>query len=515
MPFRGPELAAPAHIPSLLLRGVDRTPDDIAIVSTEMSWSWQELNEVTRNVAENLVLRGLKPGDRIASLMPNRTHLLILYLACFRAGLVIVPLNYRYTPTEIDHALEVSGASMLIFHAERAGDITASTKVRGLRLGWLPYRPEDPQAPHFEQLYKKPPERNEIEPFSLDGPAAIFFTSGSTGKPKGVTHSFNSLGYIFASAAGACKLTSDDVMLPGSSMSHLGGFLFSFAALMTGARVVVARAYDSEELLPLLQKERPTVLCMLPSALLPLIRDHGATKADFASIRLCRSGSDKVPMELEAEFEELTGLKIDEGYGISEAGLPALNPPEGVIKIGSIGTANPGFEVSIRDGEGREVPMGTAGNLWIKSPSLMIGYWENPEETAKAVQDGWLDSGDIMKVDEDHYLWFQGRKKQIIVHDGSNIFPQEVEDAILAHPAVAGAGVIGIHDLIHGENVRAYVTVREGHARPTAYQLIEFTKQRIGYKAPEEIVFLDEIPLNPTGKTDRMRLKEIASAHHG
>jgi len=514
MPFSGPALINTAHLPSLLLKGVARSPNEIALVSKEMSWTWRELEDVTCNVAGNLALWGLRPGDRIASLMPNRTHLLILYLACFKAGVVIVPLNYRYTSTGIDHALATSGASMLIYHSEREADVSACSGAKQLRLGRLPYRPEDPDAPHYENFYRKPPEESDIQPFGGNDPAAIFFTSGSTGKPKGVTHSYDSLGAMFSSVARAFELTVDDVILPGSSMSHLGGFMFSFAALMTGVRVVVARAYDSEELLPLLREQKPTVLCMLPSALLPLIRDHGATKGDFSGIRLCRSGSDKVPTELEEEFEELTGHKIDEGYGMSEVGLATLNPPEGVIKIGSVGIATPGFEMSVRNDAGEEVAAGVTGNLWMKTPGLMIGYWENPEETKKTVQNGWIDSGDIVMVDEDNYLWFRGRKKQIIVHDGSNIFPQEVEDSILDHPAVDAVGVIGIHDLIHGENIRAYVKIRDGYDRPTAYQLIEFSKAHIGYKAPEEIVFLDEIPLNATGKTDRLKLKEMASAHH-
>jgi acyl-CoA synthetase (AMP-forming)/AMP-acid ligase II len=145
----------------------------------------------------------------------------------------------------------------------------------------------------------------------------------------------------------------------------------------------------------------------------------------------------------------------------------------------------------------------------------MLGYWNRPDATAEVIKDGWLDSGDVMLADDDGYLRFRGRKKQIIVHDGSNICPQEVEDALLAHDAVASAGVVGIHDLVHGENVRAYVTLKPGAKRPTAQELIRFARARIGYKAPEQIVVLDEMPLNPTGKVDRVSLKRMAEERLG
>jgi long-chain acyl-CoA synthetase len=514
MPFNGSLLSAPADPQYLLKGGLETHPNDAALISAETSWTWNELDKTVENLSTNLRLKGLKPGDRVAFLMPNRTHLLLLYLACFRAGFVAVPLNYRYTTREIDYALDVSQASMLIFHSERGEDVAASSFAASLPLGLLRYRPTDPNQESFEDYYLEPSEKLAQEKLDQASPAVIFFTSGSTGRPKGVTHSLESLGWMFASIAEAFELTSKDIMMPASSISHIGAFSFALAAISVAAKVVVVRAYNAEELLPLLRQERPTVLCMLPSALLPLVRDHDASKSDFASIRVCRSGSDKVPLELEKEFETLTGHKIDEGYGMSETGLSTLNPPSGKIKIGSIGTANPGFEMAIRDEDGKEVPIGEVGNLWTKSRCLMIGYWDNPEETAKAVHDGWIDSGDMMRRDEEDYLWFQGRKKQIIVHDGSNIFPQEVEESLLEHEAVESAGVIGIHDLLHGENVRAYVVVKENYDRPKVQELIDFCRARIGYKAPEEIEFLNEMPLNPTGKTDRVALKARASAHH-
>ncbi len=510
--MHGNEVDEPLALGDLLSRGLAR-PERPALVSHEVEWSWSELDAATDRLAANLLALGLQPGDRVASLMPNHSVLLLLYLAYMKAGLVGVPLNYRYMPPEIDHALEVSGASLLIAHAERSADLASSRRAGSVPRGVVLFGAHasgtetglesllECEAPGAPPRFGNPGD-----------PAFIFFTSGSTGPAKGVTHSRESLASMFASTRAAFELTADDVVMPGSSISHLGGFLFSFSALSVGARTVVAHTFDPPEILLLLRENRPSVLCMLPAALFSVVRDHRARQEDFSSLRLCRSGSDKVPAELEREFTALTGHDIVEGYGCSEAGLVTMNPPSGLVKAGSVGVAAPGFELAIRGEDGDEVGVGEDGRLWLRSLTVMSGYWDNPEATAETIRDGWLDTGDVMRSDDDGYLWFRGRKKQIIVHDGSNICPQEVEDALLAHPAVAAAGVVGVRDLMHGENVRAYVTLKPGGSLPAPHDLIVFARERIGYKAPELVEVLPEMPLNPTGKVDRVALKKLAEA---
>jgi len=174
---------------------------------------------------------------------------------------------------------------------------------------------------------------------------------------------------------------------------------------------------------------------------------------------------------------------------------------------------SPGFSIAVRGEDDAEVAAGEVGRAWIRTRSCTSGYWGDPDASAGLLSGDWLDSGDLMRFDEDGYLWFFGRKKQIIVHDGSNISPFEVEGALAEHPAVELVGVVGIHDELHGENVRAYVSLRDDQARPTSHDLIVFARQRIGYRAPEEVVFLDALPLNPTGKIDRVRLKRMAEDH--
>ena len=275
----------------------------------------------------------------------------------------------------------------------------------------------------------------------------------------------------------------------------------------------MARTFDSHEILPLLRDHRPTVMAMIPAALIALIRDHDLEPGDFESLRVCRSGSDSVSTELLTEFAAAAGFPIDEGYGMSEVGLATLNPPSGEIRQGSIGRPIPGYEIAVRNDEGEQLSSGEVGRVLIKTRALMSGYWEAAEATAEVVKDGWIDSGDLARADDEGYLWFFGRKKQVIIHDGSNISPQEVESSLVEHPAIDLAGAVGVHDEVHGENVRAYVTLRDGADRPSSADLIAFSRERIGYKAPDEIVFMDEMPLNPTGKIDRAGLKKMAEEH--
>jgi long-chain acyl-CoA synthetase len=510
MAIAGSPLNGPIFLPEVLKPGLETRPDDEALVSRRRRWTWRMLDTVSTRLAGSYLELGLVPADRIASLMPNRTELLVHYLACMKSGLVAVPLNYRYMAPEIDHALEVCGAKILLSHDERQEDLSASRLAGKLPLGRISYDDDGGREfPSFRSLTEAELVR-EIVPPKWDDPAIIFFTSGSTGKPKGVRHSFETLGWIIASAARSFEMGPDEVMLPGGSASHVGGHHLSLMTFATGGRVVLPRTFDGDEILPLLREERPTKMWMLPSALYALLRDHGAVREDFASVKACFSGGDKVSAALEAEFTELAGIAIDEDYGMTEMGIPTVTPPAS-LRVGSVGPLAPGYQASVRDRDGHEVATGVDGRLWIKFPGNMVGYWNNPEATAKTVVDGWLDTGDVMSVDADGYFWFHGRQKQIIIHDGSNICPQEVEAALLEHDAVTSAGVVGVQSRMHGENVRAYITLETGTRPPSMQELIRFARQRVGYKAPEEVIVLDEMPLNATGKVDRVTLKRMAS----
>ncbi|MEM9253429.1 MAG: class I adenylate-forming enzyme family protein, partial [Planctomycetota bacterium] len=428
---------------------------------------------------------------------------------------VAVPLNYRYMPPEIDHALEVSGASILVHHAERDADVAASQRAAELPLGTVVCEASDGRAPSVEALLTDDVAADAPSlPTDLpaDHPLAICFTSGSTGKPKGVTHTRSTMGWMFAKTIVNFRFTPDDVILPASSGSHIGAYLFSLAGLAAGCRVDVAHSFDAHEVLALLRQTRPTLLVMLPAALIELVRDHDAGHDDFASLRLCMSGGDSVAPELERLFHEKSGMEIREVYGMTEFGVSHANAPGRANRLGSIGGVLAGYRMWVRDDQGGDVDHDQDGRLWVHGPSVMKGYWNRPDATRETIVEGWLDTGDVVRVDREGYVRFRGRKKQIIVHDGSNISPQEVEASLIAHPSVASAGVIGVHDLVHGENVYAYVTLEPEASAVTSRELVAFSREAVGYKAPDQVMVLDAMPLNATGKVDRPTLKRMAEA---
>jgi len=249
VPQSGLVLEKPVDLATVLDAGLKRCPAAPALLSLEGNLTWSELAERSDRLAAHYLSLGLEPGDRIASLMPNRLALIAHYLACFKAGLVATPLNYRYMPPEIDHALTVSGAKIMIAHAERAADIAAS-QAHALPLGVITYGRGKNDARSLEHLLEAEAPRASFPALKPDSPGAIFFTSGSTGPAKGVTHSFSSLGFMFASVAKGYGLSTADVMLPASSCSHIAGFCFVFAALSAGAPAAIPRSFDHTELGP-------------------------------------------------------------------------------------------------------------------------------------------------------------------------------------------------------------------------------------------------------------------------
>ncbi|MCO1336557.1 acyl--CoA ligase [Microbulbifer sp. OS29] len=515
MPIFSLQLLRPANLTNLILPALKSKPDEVALVSGSQVWTWRELQRDIDALALGLIAMGLGKGDRVASLMPNCGEILILYLACLKVGLVVVPLNYRYTPLEIDYALELSDAAVLIVSIERCEDIRLCKRVNDLKKGIVTFGDKIVNKRSFENLLYTDGQVVDVPLVDLNDSAFIFFTTGSTGKPKGVTHSQLSFGVNVASAAATFALSQEDIILPGSSLVHVMSLSPALAGLSLGAMVVVPNDFEGREILSLLRRYRPTILIMIPTPFISMVRDSSARCDDFISLRMCITGGDKLPVSLTDEFDHKTGLLIQEVYGLTEAPDCLFNQSLSSTKIGSIGTVSPGYSASLRDDKGREVPIGEDGNLWLRGVPMMTGYWRNLQATEEVFDGDWFDTGDIMRVDSEGYFWFCGRKKQIIVHDGSNLSPQEIECAIMAHPFVDLAGVVGVPDDIHGENVWAYIKLKKGVSVTSVRDVADFAIARIGYKAPIVIKILDDLPMSPIGKVDRIALRQIAEEHVG
>ncbi|KIC47230.1 hypothetical protein RA28_06065 [Ruegeria sp. ANG-S4] len=514
MSVSGPPLAAPADLTDLLRAGLSANPEGTALYALDGVLTRRQVDAACTRLARSYLNLGLKPGDRVASIMPNRAALVIHYLACMRAGLVAMPLNYRYTAADIDYAFDLATPAALLVHSERANDIAAVSGLARLPLGVIAHAGEIAGAISFEDLVDANSEC-ELPDVAAEAAAFIFFTSGTTGKPKGVTHSHASMGSMVASNAQGLDLGAKDVVLPASWISHTAGLRLTFAGLWAGAMVDVARRFTPDELFGLLRQTRPTIAQILPAPLAALLEAQGARQEDFSSLRTMMAGGDKPSQTVVEEFDALAGVPIGSFYGMTEMGTSHSNTHGNAAKVGAVGLNNPGYVSELRNEAGEEVPVGADGRHWVKSPSMMTQYWKDPTATKAAFQDGWLDTGDLMRRDEDGYFWFRGRQKQIIVHDGSNISPAEVEDALTAHPAVAAAVAVGVRDEMHGEDVWGFVSLAEDATPVSADEIIEFARNRIGYKAPDVVKVLKTLPLTMGGKLDRMALKRLAAEESG
>ena len=512
MTLAGPPLSRSVDLSRLLEQGLGQEPDAIAISSMNDSLSWRELERQSQNLASNYSDIGLGRGDRIVSLLPNRLQVVVHYLACLRAGFVAVPLNYRYLAHDIDYAIGLTSPRLMVAHAERADDIAQCSGIAGLELGGLSVGGRLPGFSAFEPLTERAAAAAAPDRPGPDDPAVVFFTSGSTGRPKGVTHTQRSLSHIVSSLGAAYQITEKDTILPVSSFSHMLAQVMSYAALAVGGSAVVAKDIDAGAVMPLMRHHQPTVIAMMPYALTEMVYASQDSDPAFRNLRMCDCGGDKVATDLQKKFQEVSGVELSEGYGETEAGIVIHNPPAGAIVHGSVGLAMPGNEFSIRDAKGNDLGAGEEGVLWIRSPSVMSGYFGEPAATAKVMEDGWLNTGDLLRFDDRGYFWFRGRQKQIIIHDGSNISPQEVENVLLENDAIEAAAVVGVPDTLHGQNIRAYVVLKPGTKKLPAAQILKMARDRIGYKAPEEIVAVKALPESAAGKIDRVALAKMAAA---
>jgi len=513
MALSGPSLAMPVDVSRLLDKGLAGDPDDTALISLETSWTWRELSEDSARLAGNLLDLGLSPGDRAASLMPNRCALLVFYLACLKAGLVATPLNYRSTAAEIDRMLEASGASVLLAHRERAEDLAASPRVEALPYGIVGFGQGSLAGARFDDFIERDPETEDFPEIEPEAPALLLFVPTVEGGLKGIVHSRSGLGWSLASVAAGYALVPEDIFLTGTALSHYGAIVQCLSALASGARVAIARNADAEEILPLLRAEQPSLAFMPPSSMVRLVRDHEATAKDFASLRYLAAGGGQAPLSQVLEFERQTGVILYEHYGLVELGPITVQPQTEAERVtGAVGQLLPGFSAEIRGETGYLLPAGMPGRLWLRSPTALLGYWEEGTTRPGLNAEGWLDSTETMRADSSGTLILTSAKKYLLVKDLEGSIAREVEAVLGEHPSIAAAAIVTLHDLLHGETWLAFVVPAKGEEQAGEQELIAYARSRVGYKAPEQIVVLDALPLDSSGAPDRVALRRLAES---
>jgi len=502
----------------LLKRSLESAPDR-PLLECNGTWTTAaELERLTSRLASGLAAMGLEEGDRVALFLPNGLEIVVCYLACFRMRLVAVPLDYQYHPLQIGYALNHSGASILIAYHERlqgldeAGVLGSTVRVVSVGDGGgsstLGRR-------SFESLLGA--ERIQpVEAPSDDTPAVMIYTSGTTSRPKGVVLSHGALSTGVLKYLSRVTLSADDVALVGTPISRpLALRCQLLPTLWAGGRLSLQGKSSMEDYVAALRRPpAKTFLILGPAGLAQLMACRDLQTHDFAGLRLCLSGGDRVPARLLESFETLTGVPVTEQCGSTETGPYAMNPPFGRKKPGSIGTPVHGMQVAVVDDAGADVPVGTVGDIQVSGPGIMDGYWNESAMTRKTLRHGWVLTGDLGRFDEDGYLWFVGRRKDVIVCSAKKIAPIEVEAALTEHPAVREACVIGVPDPDCGEAPHAYVVLQPG-AVINPEELRTFTGGRLAaFMVPSEVRIIDELPYKGPGKIDRelLRMRAITAA---
>jgi fatty-acyl-CoA synthase len=480
------------------------TPEKEAIVDGERRLNYQQLNRRVNRLAGALQGLGLQPGDRISILSYNRLEFVEVIMAAAKLSLILVPLNWRFTPTELAFNLNDSGAETLLFDADLAELVKGVMGITPLKQYIVFGEKQILGAQAYEPLLSgqsgSEPQTNPIP--NLATPHIIMYTAGTTGKPKGAILSQGAGFWNALNLNIALDFTSADRDLLVLPMFHIGGIgLFTLPMLYDGGTVVIQRTFDPGRTLALLEAERITLFFGVPAIFLALIQHPAFDAAAFKNVRLVMSGGAPLPVSLVKHYHE-AGIALQQGFGMSEAApsITTLTKELALEKAGSIGRALMHLEACVVDDNLKAVPAGDVGELVIRGPNLLQGYWNRPAATEEAFAGGWFHTGDLARMDADGDLYIVERKKDMFISGGENVYPAEVENAIYELSQVAEAAVVGVKHEKWGEVGRAVVVLKANQSL-TAEAILGHLKGRLAkYKIPQSVLFMEQLPRNAAGK---------------
>ena len=491
----------------------ERFHDKVALVHGDRRVTYGELNRRVNRVGHALLGAGLARGERVAVLGRNSIEFVALYFALAKIGAVMVPLNFRYHPAEIAYATTQSGTSWFLHEAAFADLVAAA-------------RPELPGVKRFlvfgegagdwpDALASLEMRASDEEPrvdLDEDDGRIIMYTSGTTGFPKGATLSHRQQ-YLHALVyAHEVGMRSTDVALLIYPLFHAGGTdCLLLPLLLAGGTGVMVDRVEADDILAAAVRERATFLFCVPTVWRRIMRALDERPADLGSLRLCISASDTIPAELLHAIKKHVTAPVIQIYGLTEAGVIThfLRPEHHETKLGSVGQPHPLVDVRIVDDAGADVPRGHVGEVIVKGPTIMLGYWDMPAKTADTVRDGWLHTGDLGRVDDEGFLYLMGRAKDLIISGGENIYPAEIERVLREHPGVRDVAVVGVPDPEWSESVLAVIVPAEPD-RLTDTEVIAFVRDRLaGFKKPRFVRFVDALPATTaTGKVQKAELRK-------
>ncbi len=512
--------------------------------------SYAELRDQVDRLATALAALGVTKDSRVALWMPNLPQMVIGFFATLRLGAQVVNTNPLYVEREIVHQFNDAGVTVVITLdflwdgrlkgvLDRTGVehviVTSIPDFLPFPLNWLaPFKlrktgqyvkvKPQPRVHFLKELLKEHEPEPPRPKIGMDHLAVLQYTGGTTGVSKGamLTHRNLSVNAQQGAVWFSNARNGEEVFLGCLPYFHVFGMTVSMVIpVVMGAHIVLApNPRDIPDLVNSIRKYRVTLFPAVPALFGAINTYPGIEDIDISSVKACLSGSAPLPVEVLERFEELTGSKITEGFGLTETSpMTHANPLEGLRKVGSVGVPFPDTDIKVVDVETgeQELELGEDGELCIKGPQVMEGYWNRPDETAIALRDGWLYTGDLARIDNDGFTFIVGRKKDMIVASGYNVFPDEIDQVLYAHPAVLDAATIGIPDPKRGETVKSFVALKEG-ATASEEDILEYCRKEMAvYKVPRQIEFLDEIPKSSMMKILRRELRdrELAKTEGG
>ena len=494
-----------------LAHRADWSPGRVALSFEGGELTYAELDRRARRAAAALVGLGVGDGDRVAFLGYNSPVLIELLFAAARIGAIVVPLNWRLTVAELAFIVADAAPRLLVAEAEfhhHAAQLAGG--VARLVAADSPPAADGQRWASYTELRDRAGEPPAVVG-DLARPLLLVYTSGTTGQPKGAVLTQGALFWNAVNSIAACDITSADHALTVLPLFHVGGLnIHTTPALMAGATVTLTRRFDPSETLTLIEARRPTLFLAVPAVALAVSRHARFARADLSSLRGVWTGSSTVPEAVMRPWLD-RGVPVTQIYGLTESGPTALALPlaDARRKLGSCGKPALFCEARVVDTAGRDAPAGERGEIWLRGPNLIAGYWNAPAATAEAFEDGWLRTGDIGHRDAEGYYYIDDRKKDVVISGGENVYPAELENVLSDCPDIAESAVVGQPDAEWGEVPVACVVPRPGAALTRERVLALFDGRLARYKHPRTIVFLDALPRTAMGKVQKFALRRL------
>ncbi len=492
-------------------------PDKVFMYYRDITKTYGEINDLSNRIGNGLLTLGIKKGDRVTVLVPNRPEFVYTWFGLMKIGAVMVPVNVQFKPEEIKYIINNSEANAIITTGTFQETVSKiRTDMSLVKHVIVIDQKEQAGIIPFERIISDNASLPDVDVDEYDY-ASFIYTSGTTGYPKGVIDTHRNYMANAHQIAEAAEFSEKDRAMLILPLFHCNAQVVTvISPLYAGASFILMEGFSPKDFLPAIDRYKPSTFSGVPTVYAILNSLPEADKYDLSSLRFVICGAAPMPVEVFNTFEKKYKAFILEGYGLSEATCASIiNPLKGKRKIGSIGKPLNGQDARIMDDNNKELPRGQIGEICIKGDVVMTGYYKNPEATASTIKDGWLHTGDLGYSDEEGYFYIIGRKKELIIRGGENIYPKEIEEVLYRHPNVQEAAVVGIPDPKWGEEVFGFIVLKQG-MQATAEGLTSFLKEKVAdYKIPRQFIFSESFPKTATGKIQKNKIVEQYAKEHG